>query len=214
MTDQPTAGVALKPFADIYDKAFTGLSDGVEVRLDASFALQDAIGRARGARYEHEPISLTVGDFHAAKTALRTPASGAVEAARREKAIEAIQAFYLIDWNRMDAEELADAVLAALTSEPQPVSDHYKLGAESGAGWDCPRCSGDCAGANPPVLDCPLINAEPQPLQGGEVTRSILDLATKGADKAGCDGWRAQEMCRQIVALLSAGRGEEGVADA
>lgn len=80
MTDQPTAGVALKPFAEIYDKAFSGLSDGIEVRLDASFDLQDAIGRARGVRYEHQPIHLTVGDFHAAKTALRTPAPGAVEA--------------------------------------------------------------------------------------------------------------------------------------
>jgi hypothetical protein len=29
-----------------------------------------------------------------------------------------------------------------------------------------------------------------------------LDQAKRGADKAGCDGWRAQEMCRQIVPLI------------
>ena len=38
----------------------------------------------------------------------------------REKlaVVEAIQAFYLIDWNRLDAEELADAILQALAVIP------------------------------------------------------------------------------------------------
>lgn len=40
------------------------------------------------------------------------------------------------------------------------------------------------------------MTAEPDAL------RLVRELATKGADKAGCDGWRAQEMCRQIVQLL------------
>lgn len=38
------------------------------------------------------------------------------------------------------------------------------------------------------------------------VPRELLtvahDQAKRGADKAGCDGWRAQEMCRQIGQLL------------
>jgi hypothetical protein len=29
----------------------------------------------------------------------------------------------------------------------------------------------------------------------------IHEMATRGADKAGCDDWRAQEMCRQIVKI-------------
>lgn len=33
----------------------------------------------------------------------------------------------------------------------------------------------------------------------------IHDLAKRGADKAGCDGWRAQEMCRQIQTLADLG---------
>lgn len=44
---------------------------------------------------------------------------------------------------------------------------------------------------------------------------AALRLAEHGANKAGCDGWRAQEMCRQIVPLLQAllppqGSGESG----
>lgn len=35
-----------------------------------------------------------------------------------------------------------------------------------------------------------------------ETLRVALDQAKRGADKAGCDGWRSQEMCRQIVQLL------------
>jgi hypothetical protein len=40
---------------------------------------------------------------------------------------------------------------------------------------------------------------------GGErdQLREALRLAECGADKAGCDGWQAQEMCRQIVPLLT-----------
>jgi len=35
-----------------------------------------------------------------------------------------------------------------------------------------------------------------------EPLKAALDQEKRGADKAGCDGWRAQEMCRQIVQLL------------
>lgn len=35
-----------------------------------------------------------------------------------------------------------------------------------------------------------------------EAINVALSQAKRGADKAGCDGWRAQEMCRQIVQLL------------
>lgn len=35
-----------------------------------------------------------------------------------------------------------------------------------------------------------------------EALEVALSQAKRGADKAGCDGWRAQEMCRQIVQLL------------
>ena len=35
-----------------------------------------------------------------------------------------------------------------------------------------------------------------------------LDQANRGADKAGCDGWRAQEMCRQIALLLTEALGK------
>lgn len=35
-----------------------------------------------------------------------------------------------------------------------------------------------------------------------ETTILIRELASRGADKAGCDGWRAQEMCRQIVQII------------
>lgn len=31
-----------------------------------------------------------------------------------------------------------------------------------------------------------------------------LQLAVRGRDQEGCDSWRAQEMCRQIVPLLQA----------
>ena len=38
------------------------------------------------------------------------------------------------------------------------------------------------------------------------VPRDLLtaahDRAKRGADKAGCDGWRAKELCRQIEQLL------------
>ncbi len=35
-----------------------------------------------------------------------------------------------------------------------------------------------------------------------EALEVALSQAKRGADKAGCDGWRAQEMCRQIVPLI------------
>lgn len=35
-----------------------------------------------------------------------------------------------------------------------------------------------------------------------EGMKLALELAREGADKAGCDGWRAQEKCRQIIPLL------------
>ena len=36
-----------------------------------------------------------------------------------------------------------------------------------------------------------------------EAVDAALKLATEGADKAGCDGWRSQEKCRQIVQVLT-----------
>ena len=35
-----------------------------------------------------------------------------------------------------------------------------------------------------------------------DAMKLVLELAKAGADKAGCDGWRAQQKCRQIVELL------------
>jgi len=50
------------------------------------------------------------------------------------------------------------------------------------------------------------LTAAPVREEGGavdaEAVRVALDQARRGADKAGCDGWRAQEMCRQIAQLL------------
>ena len=40
--------------------------------------------------------------------------------------------------------------------------------------------------------------------------REALRLAQEGADKAGCDGWRAQEKCRQIAHILSLIQSERG----
>lgn len=60
---------ALEPFVPVWAK-LTGLSDGIDVRLDASFALQDATGRARGATCNPNLPKLTVGDFRKAHKAL------------------------------------------------------------------------------------------------------------------------------------------------
>lgn len=60
---------ALGPFHRAYDTSFSGLSDGVEVRLDASFDIQGATGHRRGARCVTQPVALTVGDLHRAKSA-------------------------------------------------------------------------------------------------------------------------------------------------
>lgn len=60
---------ALEPFVPVWAK-LTGLSDGIDVRLDASFALQDATGRARGATCNPNLPKLTVGDFRKAHNAL------------------------------------------------------------------------------------------------------------------------------------------------
>lgn len=68
---------ALEPFVPVWAK-LTGLSDGIDVRLDASFALQDATGRARGATCNPNLPKLTVGDFrkaHEARAALKSTAA-------------------------------------------------------------------------------------------------------------------------------------------
>lgn len=45
-------------------------------------------------------------------------------------------------------------------------------------------------------------SAESALARAREKTTLAHTLAERGADKAGCDGWRAQEMCRQIADLL------------
>lgn len=75
---------ALEPFAPVWAK-LTGLSDGIDVRLDASFALQDATGRARGATCNPNLPKLTVGDFRKAHKALATLKPTAVKAERKPK---------------------------------------------------------------------------------------------------------------------------------
>lgn len=70
---------ALEPFVPVWAK-LTGLSDGIDVRLDASFALQDATGRARGATCNPNLPKLTVGDFRKAHKALAALKSTAAKA--------------------------------------------------------------------------------------------------------------------------------------
>ncbi len=43
----------------------------------------------------------------------------------------------------------ADYVQASIS----PAVDHWIRSIEAGV---CPICGGDCAGANPPVIDCPM----------------------------------------------------------
>lgn len=55
----------LEPFSEAYHVAFSGLSDSISVRLDASFKLQN-----KDARCITKPATLRVGDFHQALSLL------------------------------------------------------------------------------------------------------------------------------------------------
>ena len=55
-----------------------------------------------------------------------------------------------LDTDDIDAEaqELSDATLSLRAALA-------KYATQGTGGGDCPRCSGDCSAANPPVIDCP-----------------------------------------------------------
>lgn len=190
MTDQPTAGVALKPSE----------SELSEVALE----IRDLLGRKRLTTQHYEMAAAVIGAYERVRhepRATRTPASGAVEAAARLKTLTA-------GWTRDGAAKAsavmlvktADVldVLAALTSEPTQT---------------IPYDQGYLASPTTPSF------AAPQPLQGGEVTReavarlawpaafTVKDPHSSAAKKAVA---AAFERADNILALLSAGRGEEG----
>lgn len=157
--DQPTAGVAL--------------TKAVE------FAWRDYDERARLARSNRQWTTAAsaqeiANGLAAAITALRTPASGAVEA---------IQS--LIDepltgpthdvWERARRAGLKEALVsvkrAALTSEPKAEGETCNMGVGCD---DYGRCY---AAENGQPDRC----GRPQPLQGGEVTREALELLVRTA---------------------------------
>lgn len=89
---------------------------------------------------------------------------------------------------------------ARLVEAEKPLVDLLLEGAEDLT----PYCLGDEAS---PMIHCALpatLNRAAARIKALEEAQTLIgDLAAKGADKAGCDGWRAQEMCRQIVQILA-----------
>jgi len=65
-------------------------------------------------------VCVEIADVQSALDTIEALSRPMEAVAWREKlaVVEAIQAFYLIDWNRLDAEELADAILQALAVIP------------------------------------------------------------------------------------------------
>ena len=230
MTDQTPAGVALKPCPFCGDDTIhTRIIETTDPEAPYVYHECDRCQVETMARDRDEAVE-------AWNT--RTPASGAVEAAI--KALDTIRetASHIGDAfaNQTALNGIADAAeeaIAALTSEPKAEEEAKTPGQRA---FEAMRDSDTYSRVRPSWDDLPEQERQafeedasarprlyglsaPQPLQGGEVTREavarIIDPVATQTDSDGCicDPNRtdtALAKAAAILALLSAGRGEEG----